>query len=68
MTNTAVQATDFLATNRRDLLTLAIDSEPLLSALAKQSPAFGCTFKNFAGLVPRSATSSVRARRTPVSV
>ncbi|MBJ7290366.1 MCE family protein [Williamsia sp.] len=52
LTNTAVQATDFLTTNRRDLLTLAIDSEPLLSALAKQSPAFGCTFKNFAGLIP----------------
>ncbi len=52
VTNTAVQATDFLATNRRDLLTLAIDSEPLLSALAKQSPALGCTFKNFAGLIP----------------
>ncbi|MBT0565881.1 MCE family protein [Williamsia sp. CHRR-6] len=52
VTATAIQTTDFLRTNRRDLLTLAIDSEPLLTALATHSPAFGCTFKNFAGLVP----------------
>ncbi|MGZ8176921.1 MCE family protein [Williamsia sp. SKLECPSW1] len=47
-----VETTDFLSTNRRDLLDLSIESEPLLTALATQSPAFGCTFKNFAGLIP----------------
>lgn len=52
VTKAAQEGTDFLSTNRRDLLDLSIQSEPLLAALAEQSPAFGCTFKNFAGLIP----------------
>ncbi|ORM32231.1 MCE family protein [Williamsia sp. 1135] len=54
VTQVAIDGTGFLETNRRDLVDLAIQSEPLLTALAKQSPAFGCTFKNFAGLVPEA--------------
>ena len=54
VTQVAVDGTNFLTTNRKDLVDLAIQSEPLLSSLAKYSPTFGCTFKNFAGLVPRA--------------
>lgn len=54
VTQVAIDGTNFLTTNRKDLVDLAIQSEPLLTALAKQSPAFGCTFKNFAGLVPEA--------------
>ncbi|WP_207840618.1 MCE family protein [Williamsia soli] len=54
VTQVAIDGTGFLETNRRDLVDLAIQSEPLLTALARQSPAFGCTFKNFAGLVPEA--------------
>ncbi|GAC67912.1 MCE family protein [Gordonia soli] len=50
----AVDTTRFLQQNRTDLIDLFVDSAPFLEQLAKQSPAFGCTFKNFAGLVPES--------------
>ncbi|MGU3293364.1 MCE family protein [Williamsia sp. M5A3_1d] len=65
VTKAAVDTTDFLATNRRDLLTLAIDSEPLLSAIAEQSPAFGCTFKNFAGLIPEVGNIVGKGTKNP---
>lgn len=55
LTKASVETTGFLQTNRTDLLDLTIKSEPLLTALAKYSPAFGCTFKNFAGLVPEAS-------------
>ena len=54
VTQVAIDGTGFLVTNRQDLVDLAIESEPLLTALADGSPAFGCTFKNFAGLVPEA--------------
>ena len=60
-----VQTTDFLTTNRRDLLDLSIESEPLLSALATQSPAFGCTFKNFAGLIPEANNIVGKGTKNP---
>ena len=54
VTQVAIDGTNFFVTNRQDLVDLAIESEPLLTALAEQSPAFGCTFANFAGLVPEA--------------
>lgn len=50
----AVDTTELLRTNRDDLIDLAIESEPFLTALAKQSPVFQCTFRNFATLMPES--------------
>ncbi|GAC84538.1 MCE family protein [Gordonia paraffinivorans] len=47
-------ATRWLRQNRTDLIDLAVDSEELLVGLAKQSPTFVCTFRNFAGLIPES--------------
>lgn len=46
--------TGWLRANRTDLIDLAVDSEKLLVGLAKQSPTFVCTFRNFAGLIPES--------------
>lgn len=46
--------TGWLRQNRTDLIDLAVDSEELLVGLAKQSPTFVCTFRNFAGLIPES--------------
>ncbi|MCD2145466.1 MCE family protein [Gordonia paraffinivorans] len=45
-------ATRWLRQNRTDLIDLAVDSEELLVGLAKQSPVFTCTFRNFAELIP----------------
>ncbi len=50
----ADDTTAFLRTNRTDLINIFTGSEDFLSGLARQSPTFGCTFKNFAGLVPES--------------
>ncbi|AZG48183.1 MCE family protein [Gordonia insulae] len=50
----ATDTTAFLKQNRTDLIDLAVDSEPFLVGLAKQSPTFVCTFRNFAGLIPES--------------
>jgi virulence factor Mce-like protein len=50
----ATDTTAFLRQNRTDLIDLAVDSEPFLVGLAKQSPTFVCTFRNFAGLIPES--------------
>ena len=47
-------ATRWLRQNRTDLIDLFVDSEELLVGLAKQSPTFVCTFRNFAGLIPES--------------
>ncbi|MFW0795400.1 MCE family protein [Gordonia sp. CPCC 205515] len=46
--------TAFLQQNGTNLIDLAVDSEPYLVGLAKQSPTFTCTFKNFAALIPES--------------
>lgn len=46
--------TGWLRQNRTDLIDLFVDSEQLLVGLAKQSPTFVCTFRNFAGLIPES--------------
>ncbi|MGB3304235.1 MAG: MCE family protein [Gordonia sp. (in: high G+C Gram-positive bacteria)] len=50
----AVDTSKFLKTNKKDMLNLFIDSEPFLKGLARQSPVFGCTFRNFATLIPDS--------------
>lgn len=50
----ADDTTAFLRTNRADLITIFTGSQDLLAGLARQSPVFGCTFKNFAGLIPES--------------
>ncbi|MFZ2510218.1 MAG: MCE family protein, partial [Gordonia sp. (in: high G+C Gram-positive bacteria)] len=49
----AVDTTKFLQTNRKDLVNLFVDSEVALVQLARQSPVFGCTFNNFATLIPK---------------
>ncbi|MFT4201110.1 MCE family protein [Gordonia sp. (in: high G+C Gram-positive bacteria)] len=46
--------TAFLKTNRNDLISIFTGSQEMLNGLARQSPTFGCTFKNFAGLIPES--------------
>lgn len=50
----ATDTTAFLNTNKVDLINLFIGSKDYLWGLANQSPVFGCTFKNFADLVPES--------------
>ncbi|SIR70489.1 MCE family protein [Williamsia sterculiae] len=65
LSQASVDTTNFLSTNRQDLLDLFIKSEPLLTTLAKQSPAFGCTFKNFAGIVPESSKITGEGTRNP---
>lgn len=50
----ATDTTGWLRQNRTDLIDLFVDSEPFLVGLAKQSPTFVCTFRNFAGLIPDS--------------
>ncbi|GED98719.1 MCE family protein [Gordonia crocea] len=50
----ADDTTAFLRTNRSDLINLFTGTQEMLSGLARQSPVFGCTFKNFAGLIPES--------------
>ncbi|GAB11798.1 Mce family protein [Gordonia araii NBRC 100433] len=50
----ADDTTSFLRTNRTDLITIFTGTEEMLAGLARQSPVFGCTFKNFAGLIAES--------------
>ena len=50
----STDATRFLQQNRTDLIDLFVESEPFLVGLAKQSPTFTCTFRNFATLIPES--------------
>ncbi|MEE3851251.1 MCE family protein [Gordonia sp. LSe1-13] len=50
----ATDTTAFLRENRTDLIDLFVGSEEFLVGLAKQSPTFVCTFRNFAGLIPES--------------
>lgn len=50
----ATDTTAFLRVNRVDLINLFVGSRDYLWGLANQSPVFGCTFKNFADLVPES--------------
>lgn len=50
----ATDTTGWLRQNRTDLIDLFVDSEPFLVGLAKQSPTFVCTFRNFAELIPES--------------
>ncbi|GAB20289.1 Mce family protein [Gordonia effusa NBRC 100432] len=50
----ATDTTKFLRTNKTDLINLFIGSKDYLWGLANQSPVFGCTFKNFATLIPES--------------
>ena len=65
VTQVAVDGTNFLTTNRKDLVDLAIQSEPLLTALARYSPTFGCTFENFAGLVPEADVITGKGTENP---
>lgn len=50
----ATDTTVWLQQNRANLIDLFVGSEPFLVGLAKQSPTFVCTFRNFAGLIPES--------------
>ena len=61
----SVQTTDFLKTNKKDLLNLAIDSETTLVQLARQSPTFGCMFNNFATTVPKSEPIVGKGTKNP---
>ena len=53
LTPTSADTADFLAANRDNIIDIAADSRPTLELLATNSPAFACTFKNFAQLKPR---------------
>ncbi|MFT3900970.1 MAG: MCE family protein [Gordonia sp. (in: high G+C Gram-positive bacteria)] len=50
----ATDTTSFLNTNRKDLISIFTGTQDMLQGLARQSPTFGCTFKNFAALIPES--------------
>ncbi|NDK88501.1 MCE family protein [Gordonia desulfuricans] len=50
----ATDTTGWLQRNGDNLVDLFVDSEQLLTGLAKQSPTFVCTFRNFATLIPES--------------
>lgn len=50
----ATDTTGWLQRNGNNLVDLFVDSEQLLTGLAKQSATFQCTFHNFATLVPES--------------
>ncbi|MEP9390889.1 MCE family protein [Gordonia sp. VNK1] len=50
----ATDTTGWLQRNGNNVVDLFVDSEQLLTGLAKQSPTFVCTFHNFATLVPES--------------
>lgn len=50
----ATDTTGWLQRNGNNLVDLVVDSQDLLTGLAKQSPTFSCTFHNFATLVPES--------------
>ncbi len=58
--------TGWLRQNRTDLIDLAVDSEELLVGLAKQSPTFVCTFRNFVGLIPRVTQNRGRGHQERV--
>lgn len=45
--------TGFLEANKKQLVNLAVDSETMLVQMARQSPVFGCTFNNFATIIPK---------------
>ncbi|AVM01640.1 mammalian cell entry protein [Gordonia iterans] len=49
----AVDTTNFLNKNRRNLVNVFVDSEFMLKQLARQSPVFQCTFHNFATIIPK---------------
>ncbi|MFT3716895.1 MAG: MCE family protein [Gordonia sp. (in: high G+C Gram-positive bacteria)] len=59
------QTTQFLQTNKTDLLHLAVDSETLLVQLARQSPTFGCMFHNFATIVPKAEKIVGKGTKNP---
>ncbi|QKT08345.1 MCE family protein [Gordonia sp. X0973] len=50
----SIDTTSFLNTNRADLISIFTGTQEMLDGLARQSPVFGCTFKNFAALIPES--------------
>lgn len=50
----STDTTGWLRANGNNLVDLVIDSKPFVSGLAKQSPVFQCTFRNFATLIPES--------------
>lgn len=49
----SVDTTKFLETNRKDLVDFLVGAETPLVQLARQSPVFGCTFNNFATIIPK---------------
>ncbi|MGC4934007.1 MCE family protein [Gordonia sp. DT30] len=50
----ATDTTGWLQRNGNNLVDLVVDSEQLVTGLAKQSPTFRCTFHNFATILPES--------------
>ncbi|MBJ8347948.1 MCE family protein [Antrihabitans sp. YC2-6] len=54
LTATGGSATDFLATNRDNVVTIAADSREALELLATYSPTFECALRNFAVIKPRT--------------
>ncbi|MGL4304840.1 MAG: MCE family protein [Mycobacteriaceae bacterium] len=48
LTSASAKTADLLADNRDSLISIAADSRETLETLARYSPSFGCTFKNFA--------------------
>lgn len=53
LTPSSAALTDFLLTNRDNIIDVAADSRPALEALAKFSPGYTCALKNFAQMKPR---------------
>ncbi|MBL1075613.1 MCE family protein [Nocardia sp. 2] len=53
LTPSASELTDFLITNRDNIIDVAADSRPALEALARYSPGYTCALKNFATMKPR---------------
>jgi len=53
LTPTAGRTADFLAANHDNIIDVAADSREALELLAKYSPEYACTMKNFAQLEPR---------------
>ena len=61
----ATDTTTWLQRNGNNVVDLFVDSEQLLTGLAKQSPTFQCTFHNFATLVPESSRITGAGTKNP---
>lgn len=61
----AVDTSSWLHANGDNVVDLVIESEPFITGLAKQSPAFKCTFENFGEIAERARTIVGEGDRNP---